>query len=370
MGDEVVSYWDKRGPGDFPARPDNVADCPCGREVPPHETRGGGGKAPRDKAKAPAQQPGAALAALTTDDSECAELVGRAPGAPCSSAQVVAALGEFVVQTPPGREPARAPGILPSTSTAAGAVVQEAAKVLGCSSESCVVAHPKFRRFVAEEGGGLGGVHVLDVEVDRRFKTTGPRNSTRLLSNYNIDGVLQQWAAAFPAFFNFGFNMMDFETAGGSLARTDLGDVLAGREVQDLGKQGGRVRRPCDTFACVLNTDVSTGRGKHWVAVFGDCRREDAWSLEYFNSAGNPPPPPVVRWLETSAARLGALSARVDIVPLTNMRHQSSRTECGLYALYFIRRRLEGAPAEEFRSTFVPDEAMTEFRKHVFRDGE
>jgi hypothetical protein len=328
----------------------------------------------------------AALARLSTDTGECSEAVRRRPGEPCSSKRVVAAIQEFVEKAAAGA-PARAGStrsaevVLPTAPTTDAEAVRTAAKVLGCASESCVVTHPKFRSFVASEETALasvGGVHVLDIEIDRRFKTDGPRDSTQLLSNFNIDGVLQEWAAAHPEFFNYGFNMMDFETTGGSLARTDVARILEGKETQNLGKMGGMVARRCTTFGCVLNTDVSSGRGKHWVAIFGDCRGRGEWSVEYFNSAGNPPPAPVTRWLEAASARLATHRSShprdygegaVAPVPLTDVRHQDSQTECGLYALYYIRRRLEGAPYAEFQETRIPDAAMTAFRKHVFRSG-
>ncbi|MHB8736931.1 MAG: Ulp1 family isopeptidase, partial [Terriglobales bacterium] len=62
-------------------------------------------------------------------------------------------------------------------------------------------------------------------------------------------------------------------------------------------------------------------------------------------------------------------SVKVESVPVTSMPHQNLDTECGLYALYYIRRRLEGVPYTFFEKQRIPDEAMTEFRKHVFRAG-
>lgn len=329
---------------------------------------------------------------MGTDTSECSEAAKRTPGTPCSSKKVVMAMGEFVIKigngtqstapppVPPPPPPVEGVEVLPNAPSDDAEAVRKAAETLGCTSESCVISHPKFRHFIATEGAGLenfGGVAVLDAELDRRFKPKGPRDSTQLLSNFNLDGVLQQWAStAFPTFYNYSFNMMDFEETGGTLARTDVAGILEGHETQNLGKMGGHVKRPCDTFACVLNTDVSSGRGKHWVAVFGDCRGKGEWTVEYFNSAGNPPPAPVTRWLEESAARLMGHRAShpgqygegaVTPVTLTDMRHQTSQTECGLYALYFIRRRLEGTPYKDFQETHIPDEAMMKFRKHVFR---
>ena len=141
--------------------------------------------------------------------------------------------------------------------------------------------------------------------------------------------------------------MIDFARTRAPLARLDLGRVLAGRAPQLLAGGGAPAAGGRSTFACVLNTDVSSGPGKHWVALFGDARAPpgEPWTVEYFNSAGNPPPREVLRWTAAAAARLGELraargeagGARREF--LTGVRHQRSRTECGLYALFFIRAR-------------------------------
>lgn len=318
------------------------------------------------------------LARLSTDEGECslaARGAKKGAGGPCSTKPVIRLLSDFIVTVDSGSADSGAAdsGAALAKKDGGSKTVQAAAAALSCSTEACVLNHPKFREFASKRGAA--GAVARDAE--RNFKTRGPRDSTQLLSNFNIDGVLQEWAAADPSFYNYGFNMMDFEETGGSLARVDPVDILRGRAPQDLGRMGGVVRRPCTTFACVLNTDVSTGRGKHWVAVFGDCRPRGGaapavWTVEYFNSAGNPPPPPVTRWMEETAARLETAKegpGRVDVVCLSDLRHQDSHTECGLYCLYYIRRRLEAAPLSEFRGERIPDEAMTEFRRHVFRAG-
>lgn len=347
------------GPG---SRPDNVALLAADLATnPPGGVSGSAEASPPQEKKPPAAPD--PLSVLTTDTGDCSEAACRRPGEPCSTGRVLAALQDFVVAT--GPQPTKA-GPPPPPAEA----VQAAKAALGCDSEACVITHPSFVGFV---DGGRGAVAA---ELGRRFKTAGPRDTTGLLSNYDIDGVLQEWAAARPDFYNYDFNMMDFEVVGSSLARVDPADILEGGAPQDLGRLGGRVRRRCSTFACVVNTDRTAGKGKHWVAVFGDCRGRGPWSVEYFNSSGNPPPPPITRWLEETAARLAlyrAAHARergagaVAAVAVTDVRHQSSKTECGLYALYYIRRRLEGAPYADFQAGRVPDAAMTEFRKHVFR---
>lgn len=259
--------------------------------------------------------------------------------------------------------------LLPTADTPEAAVVREAAAVLGCSSESCVLVKLRQRRLVSEQD--------IRAEFARRFKPAGPRDSRALLSNSNIDGVLRRWADEFPDFCPCPFAMADFETNGDAFAQADPAQLRLDGEARGA---------PCRTFACVHNTDVSSGPGIHWVAVFVDMRPEPAgpgqWSVEYFNSAGRPPARPIVRWMERVRAQLVAARAqlsagkelpaeagKVETRAVTSVAHQKSQTECGPYALYYIRRRLEGAPIDEFADPLrrVSDAAMEEFRRHLFR---
>lgn len=384
----------RAAPPDLPPAPLGVASVPaCGCT----------GGAPRKKATradnvapAPGLDEGAlwALAEVSTTPDECAEDVRRAPGAPCSSQRVTKAIAAFAAEAAEtsgssdgagaAAAPEPVPGILgfvrkapllPEAPTPEARAVRAAAAALGCAAESCVVAHPAFRRYAAERG--LLPEAALSLELETRFKAPGPRGSKGLLSNYNIDETLRRWARVFPEFHPCPFAMMDFERNGDRFGEVDLAAVLEGRAPVDLGPGFGVVRRPATCFACVLNTDTSTGPGKHWVAVFVDCRPAggEPWTVEYFNSAGNPPPRAVTRWSERARARLAAhrqelppgRQGDVAAVPVTDVDHQESQTECGLYALFYIRSRLEGVPYSFFLDRPVPDDAMTAFRAHVFR---
>ena len=344
-----------------------------------------------------------ALKGLTTTADECAERAGRVPGTPCTEGRVRRAIVAFG-SSPDGdgngrphprgtrarsgaasgaasRAPSPSP-LLPTGSSAEAEAVRQAAAKLNCASESCVVAHPGLRAFVVDRRLATEGELRVALEVD--FKARGPRDSLALLSNFNIDGTLRRWARVFPEFFPCPFAMMDFDHNGDYLGEADLPAILDGRAAADLGPGFGRVSRPFTCFGCVVNTDTSHGTGKHWVAVFVDCRPPpgEPWSVEYFNSTGRPPPRgPMPLWMERTRARLSEYRAQLagaaqqagaaqlsDVVsvPVTDIDHQESETECGLYALFYIRRRLEGTPYQFFTQQVVPDEAMTEFRQHVF----
>lgn len=337
----------------------------------------------------------AVLGGLKTDTGPCVD-----GGEACASAPVVALMREFATREGQGaRAPARAPapaedaeadGAGEGAEGAAGAAgegagegaegdggpaqaaqaVAEAAARVGCPSDdggACVLRARPFQRFAAERGVST---RALAAELETRYKAVGPRDTRAQLSNFNIDDTLRRWAAtSFPDFYPCPFAMMDFDDTREEFAVVDLVGVLEGREAADLGPALGRVARPSKTFACVVNTDYSTGPGKHWVAVFVDCRGPGPWTVEYFNSTGRPPPRPMVAWLERTRARLaahrGPPGAAVEVV--TDVNHQEGRTECGIYSLFYIRRRLEGTPIDFFRGMRIADDAMTAFRPHVFR---
>jgi hypothetical protein len=294
-------------------------------------------------------------------------------GALCASRPAVRAVvgfaGALGLAAKPGPVPSTA--LLPAGAGAGAAAIRGVAQRLGCASESCVLAHPAVRQYAAAQGSA----EALAGDLKARFKAAGPRAGAALLSNVHIDETLARWAARFPDFFPCPFAMMDFERNGDLFGEIDLADVVGGRAVADLGPGRGRVRRPFASFGCVLNTDVSSGPGKHWVAVFVDARAGAGapFTVEFFNSTGQPPPRPLVRWMERARGQLDRFRASqpaggpVLVLPPSRVEHQRSDTECGLYSLFYLRCRLERVPPEFFAARRIPDAAMAAFRRHCFR---
>ena len=193
-----------------------------------------------------------------------------------------------------------------------------------------------------------------------RFKPTGPATTTRLLSNYNIDAVIDQWAQKWKDFLHIPFQFIDFATTEAHPAnRKYMIDNLNDYDPLDDYK----------TMGCIINTDHTGGPGKHWVCVFVD-KRSSPWTIEYFNSSGNPPPYEIIRWefkTKTQMMSLKKLPGDVEIIRVTSIQHQYSKTECGVYCLYYIFNRLKNRPYTLFSKNIVEDEDMLEFREHLFR---
>jgi hypothetical protein len=231
-----------------------------------------------------------------------------------------------------------------------------------CDSERCVLT---------KMASQLGEQLVLD-EIKTRFKIDGPTDD-KLLSNVNIDATLQQWKKVFTDFYAYNFNMLNYASYSykdGFVYNSP--DTLSTIVFADLyyGEQDGNRYR---TAACVINTDVYQGGGKHWMALFADTRGP-VWTIEFFNSSGNAPAPEWVSWMVKTKTAMemiierGGLNVSVELVKVTNYRHQQSRTECGLYSLFYIWARLNGVPHAHFMDTPIPDQFMFEFRQHLFYD--
>jgi hypothetical protein len=229
--------------------------------------------------------------------------------------------------------------------------LSEAKTALACEDERCVL-----KRMAPKMGN-----HLL-ATIANNFKVMGP-SGTQLLSNKNIDMQLQQWAKNIDKFFPYNFNMLnytEYSFSDGAVINTP--DTLATISVIDLHKEGYKYA------GCVINSDVYQGPGKHWMALFVDCSTKIP-SIEFFNSSGNPPAPQWVNWMEKTKSQLDStLNVDSEIISVSKIRHQQSRTECGVYSLFYIWARLNKVPYKYFTTTPIKDQLMFEFRQHLFYD--
>lgn len=319
------------------------------------------------------------LSRVSTSANGCRD--GAGDGSSCAgpiAQQAVVDFVEHVEQKKGGLPPKKSPLVAKESYEANK---EKAAEILGCDDEACVVSHGAVVDFLVEKDGNEMALK-LKKEVLSHFAVAGPHDSTDLLSNFDLDGVLQGWALEFPTFFNCPFCMFDFETEGYLFGRIHMPAVYQGKAPQLVFSKSNpeapkTVRRPCTTFACILNTDHSSGKGKHWVCMFVDMRgdSETPWTVEYFNSSGRPPPKQIIRWMEKTADALRDLRRSltpdgknvVHSMPVTKLSHQQTKTECGVYACFYIRARLEGnTPWQHFSDWRIDDSSMTAFRKHLF----
>jgi hypothetical protein len=192
----------------------------------------------------------------------------------------------------------------------------------------------------------------ITIEIMKTMKPVGPRNTLKLINNEDIEKTFARWEKEFPSFISLDFAMADFMTHINPITKVDYK-----LKTIDLGM----MKREKKCASCVLNTDISEGKGKHWVCLFIDCRTHPE-TIEYFNSSGKYPFDQINRWMKDACKKKG-----FERVIVSTIKHQYHDTECGLYAMFYTRARLDGINYTYFGKNRITDEKMTTFRKHLFR---
>ena len=226
----------------------------------------------------------------------------------------------------------------------AQAALEAAKKILDCNTESCVLKRPEFIQFAQ-----LANVQNL---LDEFFKPQGPATHFGLLSNFNIDEVLDQLAIKHKDFLHIPYQMRDFEKKKAELSTVNLTEQF---------KSG------INKFGVVLNTDWYSGRGIHWYCIFGE-KTGDRITIEYFNSSGRDPLVETQAWLHKTKHQLTKdLNIPVDIKYSTGIVFQNDEHSCGIYCLMYIWLRLEGIEHNQFKAQNFHDAIMHKARRLVFR---
>lgn len=230
-------------------------------------------------------------------------------------------------------------------------VIKKIKRYLDVKRESHIWEHPLFRAW-------YGDSEANDILV-RKFKPRGPAHDTSLLSNFNIDETLASWERLSEMLFDkklkhYSFHMIDFAKYNRELNNVDI------KELMKLGY---------NALTCVLNTDVSTGRGKHWFCIYVDMMHTgdkcDPVVIEFFNSSGYQPRKEMVDWFRKVINTAKPLC--VVYKKSLRKRIQFTNTECGVWCLAYIKSRLHDKEPEWFEK-MITDDDIIKFRKHLFRD--
>ncbi len=235
-------------------------------------------------------------------------------------------------------------------------VLPAARSRLNCPDNKCVVEKMVSRGLIDKKTGYM--------EI-ANLKLAGPTDNA-LLNNTNIDHILQQWMIKFPRFFAYNFNMLNYADYsfrdGTTISAPDTLATIPWTQISEK----------YNCCACVINSDKYQGGGKHWMALFADWR-STPYTIEFYNSSGNAPAPEWINWMEKTSAfmEIDRLEKKTSTIPakvirVTSKRSQHSKTECGVYSLFYIWARLNGIPVDYFANSTIPDKLMFEFRQHLY----
>jgi len=177
------------------------------------------------------------------------------------------------------------------------------------------------------------------------FKPPIPLGQHTWLNTQDINQVLAGYERIFPAFKFLKTHPIDFQ------------DVYPKKfnplNVTALRKAGKKMA------AMVLNLDKSDEPGSHWVAVVLDLENR---VFEYFDSYGDVPPVEVKRFYQ----QLNKRSRNGWKFKVNKTVHQQKDSECGVYSIHFVVRRVSGTPFKKASEEVIRDAKMNQNRREYF----
>jgi hypothetical protein len=244
-------------------------------------------------------------------------------------------------------------------------------------SESCKEEKCWIRKIIQEDAE----------EVEKHlYRPTSPadwkQNPVEWLSNFDIEGVMNQYEEAYPEFEFLGPVPIDFDSRAkeGDDSTCVSRDVCSFHLAEKIGKGKTKV-------GIVFNLSPSTSSGSHWVSLyvhlpdslippgfkkgkkvketkkgggFLEIESEEGgkgqpWGKEtaycfFFDSAGESAPNEVAalvkrlqeEWLSDKTLNPRATKMYYDCNHRTDADHQQGNTECGVYSLFFLTTMLTG----------------------------
>lgn len=190
----------------------------------------------------------------------------------------------------------------------------------------------------------------LEIDANERkrlastFKPPIPKGKYDWLSTEDIDHVINQYVQTHPELYFLGTWPMDFEKLHKKFTEFDPVQIL----------KAGKTK-----VALVLNEDTSDQPGSHWVGLFIDLAKRQ---VNFFDSLGDKPKKPVIDWIE----RINKKTQKPLQLLWNPHRHQYANTECGVYTINFLIKRIEDVPFRKIVSDEIRDEAMNKKRADFF----
>ena len=193
-------------------------------------------------------------------------------------------------------------------------------------------------------------------------RPAGPKswnvNPEEWITSDEIDALERKFEKVFSGYKHVGTFPIDFDkhTKTGQC----LVSTLCSMDLRDLYKNGYH------QLGLIFNTDVSTGPGEHWIAIFCDIRPELEFPrMTYFDSYAHKPEKEYQVLMRRWKKQWDLTNIHKKPMKLTynGTRHQYEDSECGMYSVYFHYCCLMGIPMDKR----IPDEVVRGLRGVLFR---
>lgn len=200
-----------------------------------------------------------------------------------------------------------------------------------CENEYCWVDLP-FISYISDSGLRKKIKHFT-------FKPKTTVNKYTWLSTKDIDDVLKQYEKVNSSFKFIGAVPCDFY----KIVDVDYTNFTNYKYI-----------------GIIFNLDKNDQPGSHWVSFFVDNKKK---TCEYFDSTGRGPN----KYINNFIQKIMRTYLKEHTYLQNNIIHQKEDSECGVYSIYYIIKRLSGKGFDTLSKNVIRDEDMNKFRKVFFR---
>lgn len=227
-------------------------------------------------------------------------------------------------------------------------LLSEKMKNYKCDTQTCWLTLPFFKKLSSHKN--TKKLH------NYTFRPKGPRNTNEWLNTFHINDVFSQYEKIYPTFKFFGAQPRNF-------------DELPYIGIKDLNF-GDLFDHKIYKIGFIFNLDRHDEPGSHWVSLYADLEKNQIY---YFDSVGHQPEREfsvlmkrIENFCEMKCKIYKHCKFNTD-VRFNHKQHQHGNSECGVYAISFILRMLDGENFDDIVETRVSDDEIQQCRMTYFR---
>jgi len=215
-----------------------------------------------------------------------------------------------------------------------------------CSSEACWIKNSLFKNNFSEK------------EMKNIFAPRQPedwkKNPNEWLSSIEILELMKQYEDAYKCFEFIGPTPIDFDE-----------QLAYGKCVwQELCRFNleEKIKKGVKKIGIIFNLDPHDKSGSHWTAMFINIKLK---KIYYFDSYGDDLTPNRIHVLAERIQEQSKKIGKKFKFIINKTRHQYTRSECGMYCLFFIIQMIKDVPFSRFTKK-VGDKYMRRLRNVYF----
>jgi hypothetical protein len=264
----------------------------------------------------------------------------------CLDSEMIMILAKAMNKMSPGNPKLKIMDLNKSTEDIHGDICQNISRISSCSSEACWGTIKSLSNEMGSHRSKMPGYFRPMMPDSWR------KDYNKWLSTFEIEDVLNQHKSD-DSFHFYGAVPMDFKKCSVSnLCSFNLKKHL----------KAGKTK-----IGIVFNTDPSTKDGEHWISMYVDLANHNSGNdaIYYFDSYGDKPSKEVAALIK-KIKKQGTDIGKNIMYFYNDEPYQKKNSQCGMYAIHFIKQMLEGISFEEYLHSKLSDKMMIRLRDEYF----